>query len=404
MRKFYLSFILIYFCIFFQGHAQSGIYENYLIVDSGSGTTYYDLLPPTPAPGNEDFHGWDFGTFAPTQTFTLQGFQNKTYKCDTDDVLDGSLYYRVYLSTDPAPAFIGPITTTTVIFDEDDPSCFIGSDRRQTWEDSSLTTNIVAGLADGLYHFEVYTTADFTYSTGSGTHVADNAGSYYRATFMICNDTVPPVFDPPPADITVECLGDELPVTDLDWTDSCDGTGTVTGSDSVLSGGACGGTITRTWTHTDSDGNTATVTQTITVDDNTAPTAVNPTDISVQCAADVPAPDVTVVTTEADNCTVNPTVSFVSDVSDGNSNPEIITRTYSVTDDCGNSINVTQTITVDDTIDPTISCPADIVVSNDAGLCTAVINYTAPVGADNCAGQTTVQIAGLASGSAFPVG
>jgi hypothetical protein len=33
-----------------------------------------------------------------------------------------------------------------------------------------------------------------------------------------------------------------------------------------------------------------------------------------------------------------------------------------------------------------------------------VVNYTAPVGSDNCGGQTTTQIGGLPSGSAFPVG
>ena len=58
---------------------------------------------------------------------------------------------------------------------------------------------------------------------------------------------------------------------------------------------------------------------------------------------------------------------------------------------------------MNDTEDPTISCPADIVVSNDPGVCGAIVTYTAPVGMDNCPGATTVQT-GLASGSEFPVG
>ncbi len=52
---------------------------------------------------------------------------------------------------------------------------------------------------------------------------------------------------------------------------------------------------------------------------------------------------------------------------------------------------------------PTINCPAPIVVSNDAGVCGAMVTYTAPVGTDNCA-SNTVQTAGLPSGSVFPVG
>ena len=50
----------------------------------------------------------------------------------------------------------------------------------------------------------------------------------------------------------------------LGWTDNCDGSGNVTGTDSALSGGACGGTITRTWSYTDACGNPASATQTIT--------------------------------------------------------------------------------------------------------------------------------------------
>ena len=49
-------------------------------------------------------------------------------------------------------------------------------------------------------------------------------------------------------------------------------------------------------------------------------------------------------------------------------------------------------------------CPSDITQNVDSGLATAVVTYVAPVGTDNCGIATTVQIAGLASGIAFPVG
>ncbi|MBK7233190.1 MAG: HYR domain-containing protein [Saprospiraceae bacterium] len=62
------------------------------------------------------------------------------------------------------------------------------------------------------------------------------------------------------------------------------------------------------------------------------------------------------------------------------------------------------TVTVNDTELPQITCPANIVVSNTTGQCAAVVNYTAPIGTDNCTGQNTVQTAGLASGASFPVG
>ena len=174
------------------------------------------------------------------------------------------------------------------------------------------------------------------------------------------NDVTPPVMAAPPANTTIECVGDMPAMTNLGWTDNCDGAGMVAGADSPLAGGGCGGTIVRTWTYTDACGNVATSTQTFTIDDNTNPTASNPPDMNV-AGGTAPPPDVTVVTDEADNCGV-PTVAFVSDVSDGGNCPETITRTYSVTDACGNSINVIQLILIGDPFPPTGTAPADITV------------------------------------------
>lgn len=57
-----------------------------------------------------------------------------------------------------------------------------------------------------------------------------------------------------------------------------------------------------------------------------------------------------------------------------------------------------------DAVAPQISCPSNIGVNTDAGVCSAVVTYTTPVGTDNCSGPATMQTVGLASGSAFPLG
>lgn len=63
------------------------------------------------------------------------------------------------------------------------------------------------------------------------------------------------------------------------------------------------------------------------------------------------------------------------------------------------------TVTVNDAQNPAISCPANITsAENPPGSGSAVVTYGAPVGTDACPGATTVQTAGLTSGSAFPVG
>ena len=95
-----------------------------------------------------------------------------------------------------------------------------------------------------------------------------------------------------PAAITVECIGDvPAPLTWHGQTTVMQAE-TVTSVDGVLTGGACGGTITRTWNVTDACGNVAeTRTQIITVDDTTIPViAAAPAAITVECIGDVPAP------------------------------------------------------------------------------------------------------------------
>ncbi|HEX2900039.1 MAG TPA: HYR domain-containing protein, partial [Bacteroidia bacterium] len=57
-----------------------------------------------------------------------------------------------------------------------------------------------------------------------------------------------------------------------------------------------------------------------------------------------------------------------------------------------------------DVIAPTITCPANVTVTNAPGQCSANVTYSAPVVTDNCTSPTTTQIQGLASGASFPIG
>lgn len=79
--------------------------------------------------------------------------------------------------------------------------------------------------------------------------------------------------------------------------------------------------------------------------------------------------------------------------------------TFIVTDDNGCESNPALDVLLFDydPIPPQINCPANITV-NTSGQCGQIVNYNTPVGTDNCPGANTVQLAGLASGSFFPVG
>jgi hypothetical protein len=81
----------------------------------------------------------------------------------------------------------------------------------------------------------------------------------------------------------------------------------------------------------------------------------------------------------------------------------VTTNTFRATDESGNSSTCSFTVTVVDNQSPVISCPGNISVlaSSASGR---VVTYAAPVGTDNCPGAVTVRIAGLPSGSTFPIG
>ncbi|MBL1279261.1 MAG: HYR domain-containing protein [Fluviicola sp.] len=142
------------------------------------------------------------------------------------------------------------------------------------------------------------------------------------------------------------------------------------------------GTTTVTWTVTDAAGNTATCTQDVTVTDNELPTITCPTDITITADAGVCESASVVLGTPitADNCSV---ASITNDA------PAIFplgstTVTWTVTDGSGNIAMCTQNVTVTDNEMPTIVCEPAVIVSSDAGVCTAVVALVTPATSDNC--------------------
>jgi len=231
-----------------------------------------------------------------------------------------------------------------------------------------------------------------------------------NALGAITIDNTPPTATAP-TNVTVECVGDvpTAATTYAEFTalggtasDNCSAGAdlTITHVDGALSGGECGGTITRTYTVTDECGNDFDVDQTITVDDTIDPVATAPTNVTVECVGDVPTAATTYAEftalggTASDNCSAGAdlTITHVDGALSGGECGGTITRTYTVTDECGNDFDVDQTITVDDTTAPSVAdCPTNISVNADAGLCTADVSWSAPTVTDNCDASPTVE-------------
>ena len=224
-----LFFVISIFLAPFLIHGQSGITESYAIVSTnGAADTYYDLNAST---ANTDFEGANLGTFFSGNTLVLNGAQNKVYKCNTDDITACNFYYRIYKTTDPAPAF----TSSNIFHTSDDGltgSGCGGSDQNQTWESAGAGINVLNGLTSpGNYYIEIFTTADFTYTSGgggSGTHVANNSGSNYKAQFTLSSDCVSAISVSPSASQSVCQAGSSNQLTATIATSVNFGAGNIT--------------------------------------------------------------------------------------------------------------------------------------------------------------------------------
>jgi gliding motility-associated-like protein len=188
-------------------------------------------------------------------------------------------------------------------------------------------------------------------------------------------------------------------------TDNC--AGAITTMTAGLASGSTFpiGTTTITYLVTDAAGLIASCSFTVTVIDAQAPVISCPANITVNNDAGVCGAAVTYTTpVGTDNC-AGAITTMPAGLASGSTFPIGTTIvTYLVTDAAGLTASCSFTVTVIDAQAPVISCPANIIVNNDAGVCGAAVTYTTPVGTDNCAGAITTMTAGLASGNVFPIG
>jgi hypothetical protein len=248
----------------------------------------------------------------------------------------------------------------------------------------------------------------FPVGTTPVTYTAvDLAGNTATATFTVTvTENESPTITGTPADIT-QSTDAGLCTTAVTWIEptAADNCPDVTLSSDLAPGDTFDlGTTTVTYTATDGSGNTASTTFTVTVTDDESPTiSGTPLDLSFDtdpgvCTAVTTWPE----PTAADNC---PGVTLTSDSSPGDTLPlGPTTVTYTATDAAGNTATSSFVITVVDNEDPVITgVPADITQSNDTGLCTAVVTWSAPSPIDSCSGIASFS-ADHAPGDSFPVG
>jgi hypothetical protein len=263
------------------------------------------------------------------------------------------------------------------------------------------TTTQIAGLASGA-----------TFPVGATTNTfraTDAAGNTTTCSFTVTiTDAELPTITCPTNVTGTNDLGlcsKVVTYTAPVGADNCAGQAT-TQTSGLASGAAFPvGATTNTFRVTDAAGNTATCSFTVTISDAELPSITCPANVNSGNDVGFCSKVVTYTTPAgADNCAGQTTTQTAGLASGATFPVGTTSNTFRVTDAAGNSATCSFTVTITDTQSPGITCPANVASGNDVGFCSKVVTYTAPVGADNCAGQTTTQTAGLASGATFPVG
>ncbi len=226
-----------------------------------------------------------------------------------------------------------------------------------------------------------------SYSVTRTWTATDACGNTAEASQKInVQDVTAPVIAALPAETTVNCPAvPEFAVASA--TDNCGSDFTLTFAD-VTTPGACAGSysVTRTWTAKDACGNTSEASQKINVQDVTAPViAALPAETTVNC----PAVPEFAVASATDNCGSDFTLTFADVTTPGAcAGSYSVTRTWTATDACGNTSEASQKINVQDVTAPIVSCPANITVNNDRGVCGATVVVPKPTVAADCSSVT----------------
>ncbi len=237
-------------------------------------------------------------------------------------------------------------------------------------------------------------------------------------------DNMPPSFTRP-ANLTVDCQNvNDLTITGniTGLSDNCDGGPDVNFTDAVVTTGSCpqNYTLERTWTVTDACGNVASDIQTIFVQDVTPPTfATLPESSTISCTDDANADAMFAAWiannaggTATDLCgtvtwyALEPGTYNINDANTFTTAPAGLAAavcpsgtmgvyrsdvvSFVAADECGNAIEQTVTFTVTDNTPPVfVSCPIDVTLNNDPGICGVASALYPPLITDECASSTS---------------
>ena len=245
----------------------------------------------------------------------------------------------------------------------------------------NFTTNTVTTQTSGLASGSSFPTG----TTTNAFKATDGFGNISTCSFdvVVADVGAPTITCPATLNVTTDlglCTASNVSLGTAATADNCTVATVTNNAPAVFPKGT---TVVK-WTVTDASGNTATCNQNVVVTDGEAPTLTCPGNVTVNNTPGTCGATGVVLGTPTftDNC---PGATASNDAP-ASFPVGSTTVTWTVTDAGGNSSSpCTQVVTVTDDEDPTITCPGDVTLSADAGVCSASnVNLGTPNTSDNC--------------------
>jgi gliding motility-associated-like protein len=159
------------------------------------------------------------------------------------------------------------------------------------------------------------------------------------------------------------------------------------------------GNTTVIWTASDVAGNIDTCSQLVIVVDAENPVITCPGNITINTDAGLCTSTATIGTaTATDNCTVSPIIENDAPTNFPIGNTTVI---WTATDGSGNTDTCSQLVTVVDAENPVVTCPGNITINTDAGVCTSTATIGTATATDNCTASPIITNDAPAN---FPIG
>jgi subtilisin-like proprotein convertase family protein len=399
--------------------------------------TVNDNQPPTiTCPANQSFAAVA-GSCGRTRTYSLPTFSDNcpgvTMVQDPTDAFTSGDFFPVgittihYIATD-ASGNSSTCSFTITITDTQNPSITCPSAQTLPLNSScQATLPDYTSLASANDNCPGYTVTQSplpgTLVTGAGSLTvtltvtqATAGASPVSCTFTVNKaDVTNPVITCPATQTLVlgaACTATLPNYTAGTATDNCTAVGSIVYTQTPAAGSTVSGVGTTAVmiTATDASGNSTNCTFNVNRVDNTAPTITCPgtqtLNLNATCTASLP--DYTgFATLGAANCgatVVTQSPLPGTTVSGAGTTAVILTAT----DGSGNTSSCTFNVNRVDVTAPAITCPANVIVSNTAGTCGAIVTYSSPVITDNCStpvsGSATFGFTGGMQTFVVPVG